>query len=405
MLVLFAGATFGAMYLRTVTLLSEQALNQARGYADLIVTTRAWNAHYEGVWVEKRPGAETNPFLRKLGVEPELRTADGRVLTLRNPAMMTRELSERLKSTDGVTFGLTSLKPVNPANTPDDWERTALHSFERGAREADRTDPSGPHPVLRYVRALKTEKACLKCHASQGYKAGDVRGAISVTVPLLYERRILLENALWIVAAGLISAAALAGAVYLLVSQLSKRIEQAEESLVLMATTCELTGLKNRRFVIERLDEEVDRAQREHAPVGVVMLDLDHFKRINDTHGHAVGDEVLKQVAHRLAGAVRDYDILGRIGGEEFLVVAPGADLAETADLAERLRAAVARAPVQVGDVSVSMTLSAGVTTSEASPVRDTRSRADRALARADDALYRAKDTGRDRVVSIPSSE
>jgi two-component system cell cycle response regulator len=169
-----------------------------------------------------------------------------------------------------------------------------------------------------------------------------------------------------------------------------------------MAMTDSLTGLHNRRFALYQLDRMLAGARR---GVAVMMLDLDHFKRINDTHGHSVGDEVLRRVARRLRSQLRGGDLLARIGGEEFLVVLPDSDRCAALECAERLRAAVGEEIFAVGgDVpGLRVTLSAGLALSAAGSGEAAQSLIDRA----DAALYGAKAHGRDKVTlsQIPVAE
>ena len=154
-----------------------------------------------------------------------------------------------------------------------------------------------------------------------------------------------------------------------------------------------LTGLPNRRAFEEALAREVARARRVRAPLGLVALDVDHFKRVNDTHGHAAGDAVLREVAARIAAAARAGDLVARIGGEEFAALLGGADLSAAAEAAERIRARVREAPVAVAaGLALAVTVSAGVAALE--PGEDGAA----LLARADARLYEAKRAGRDRV-------
>src|SRR5581483_10816840 len=122
-----------------------------------------------------------------------------------------------------------------------------------------------------------------------------------------------------------------------------------------------LTGLLNRRSILEKLGQELARAERESASLGVIMMDLDGFKLINDGYGHVQGDQVLQEAARRLSEAVRCYDSIGRYGGEEFLLVAAGADLDATAGIAERLRRAIGDEPMRVGERCLTVTGSFGV--------------------------------------------
>lgn len=156
-----------------------------------------------------------------------------------------------------------------------------------------------------------------------------------------------------------------------------------------------LTGLANRRTFEEALRREVARARRSGAPLAVAALDVDHFKRVNDAHGHPAGDAVLAAVAARAAAALRAGDLLARVGGEEFAALLPGAGLAAAAEVAERVRAAIAGAPLEADGRSLSVTASLGCAALEPSDPDGAA-----LLARADARLYQAKRAGRDRVVS-----
>lgn len=154
-----------------------------------------------------------------------------------------------------------------------------------------------------------------------------------------------------------------------------------------MAVTDPLTGLRNRRYVRRHLD-----AVLRNAGAAVLLLDVDHFKAVNDTHGHAIGDVALREVADRIRGHLRSADVVARYGGEEFLVVMTGAVTEDGRLVAERLRQAVGGTPVVVGGVSLAITASVGVAADGAG------SSGDELISAADRALYRAKNSGRNRV-------
>ena len=162
-----------------------------------------------------------------------------------------------------------------------------------------------------------------------------------------------------------------------------------------------LTGWHNRRYLQVRLKEELARARRDQTPLVCLMLDLDHFKRVNDTWGHLAGDAVLQEVAHRIDAQVRASDVAARYGGEEFIVLMPEADTAAGRKLAERIRTAVSSAPVALGnDEDVTITVSVGIASVDVdSRAEGLKTIGDSLIARADVALYSAKSTGRDRVV------
>jgi two-component system, cell cycle response regulator len=175
------------------------------------------------------------------------------------------------------------------------------------------------------------------------------------------------------------------------VSARHDELVEANYRLANQALTDELTGLANRRHGMRQLEREVALAVRKGRELGLVRVDIDHFKWVNDAHGHQAGDCVLAEVAHRLAHAMRAGDELARWGGDEFVAILPGTDRAGVLRAAERLRAGVADAPVQVDDAALDITVSVGW----AHWVGDTPGDL---LVRADRALYAAKDAGRDTV-------
>jgi two-component system cell cycle response regulator len=160
------------------------------------------------------------------------------------------------------------------------------------------------------------------------------------------------------------------------------------------AMTDDLTGLANRRHGERQLEREIALAVRKGHDLGLARVDIDHFKTINDEHGHQAGDRVLSEVARRLGDAVRGGDLLARWGGDEFVAILPATERAGVLRAAERLRAAVAESPIAVDEIATPVTVSVGW----AHWIGDTPGDL---LARADRALYAAKDAGRDRVFPL----
>jgi diguanylate cyclase (GGDEF)-like protein len=180
---------------------------------------------------------------------------------------------------------------------------------------------------------------------------------------------------------------------------LQAQLLETRESLRYLATHDSLTGLSNRAEVLDRLRQELDRSSRESSNLGLVMADIDHFKDINDSLGHAAGDVVLAEVAGRMRGASRSYDVIGRYGGEEFLIILPGCDEANALRQAERIRTVLTDQAVALPQGSVSVTLSLGVAAREKGGIGDVQS----LIRAADAALYRAKSGGRNRVAVASS--
>jgi diguanylate cyclase (GGDEF)-like protein len=380
-------------YLTVNELLIQTVRHEAESFARLIVLTRHWNAAYGGVYVEKKPGIESNPYLKALGIDPDIRTADGRLLTMRNPAIMTREISELAHQDNIVEFHMVSLKSLNPDNRPDDFERRSLEQFERGVRNIWQIERSGERPIFRYILPLVTEEPCLQCHARQGYRLGDIRGGVSVIIPAAELMSQISSNRTQIIVDASITIGIMLSALYFLTWKLMVRLDNVQKRLKHLAITDELTGLQNRRYIMEQLESEYQRAVRTGTSLALVLIDIDHFKKVNDTYGHAAGDLVLKAVARDIRDNLRAYDLLGRIGGEEFLIASPGSTLDEAAACAERIREKIRGGEIANKAHSISVTVSAGVTS-----LSGQDEKADALLARADEALYRAKQAGRDRV-------
>ncbi len=178
--------------------------------------------------------------------------------------------------------------------------------------------------------------------------------------------------------------------------RLQAELRDKNAMLAEISITDLVTGLRNRRYVTEFLSIELLRAARYKSPLSVLLLDLDYFKRVNDTHGHKAGDSVLHEVGARLRASLRGTDLAGRFGGEEFLVVLPQTDTAGACTLGERIRQAVAEAPFEIGSgPPIPVTVSIG-----AASLQDATQTAEQLVEAADAALYAAKDGGRDRVVA-----
>lgn len=178
--------------------------------------------------------------------------------------------------------------------------------------------------------------------------------------------------------------------------RVGRRMIQLEEELRLRATRDGLTGLWSRQAILDHLPGEVARAHRGGTAVAVVLADLDHFKRVNDTFGHLAGDAVLHECARRMQAGVRPYDRVGRYGGEEMLLVLPDCDGARAVAICERVRSAVCSTPVPWDDAQIAVSVSVGVT------LLSDQAGVTGALDRADRALYQAKAAGRNQVVFAP---
>ncbi|MDD2660630.1 MAG: diguanylate cyclase [Methylococcales bacterium] len=176
--------------------------------------------------------------------------------------------------------------------------------------------------------------------------------------------------------------------------RLTLALKEANEQLTLLAMTDPLTGAYNRRYFIDMLKNELLRAKRYDHPISVMMVDIDHFKKINDIFGHNIGDQVIIEIVNISADFLRKSDVFSRFGGEEFIILLPETALELATTIAEKLCAKIANSPIRIPEKNLVITVSAGVTQVEAHD--DTL---EKIIKRADTALYQAKQQGRNRVV------
>jgi diguanylate cyclase (GGDEF)-like protein len=179
-------------------------------------------------------------------------------------------------------------------------------------------------------------------------------------------------------------------------AELQEQLIMARERLRIEATHDSLTGLLNRAAFLDGFSKEIVRARRYQTPLALIMADIDHFKSINDRHGHPIGDAVLRETARRLRASIRASDVIGRYGGEEFVIAAPDCDMRNAIALAERFRTCICSLPITVAEDEVEVTMSLGVAAT------CDMDEADRLIKIADEALYRAKHAGRNKVEVEP---
>lgn len=377
------------------------ARSVARAYIDKDILFRKWNALHGGVYVPVDSGVAPNPFYPPAVRERDLITPSGRQLTLINPAYMTRQIYELAQKEHKISGHITSLKPLRPDNRPDAWEASALTGFERGEQEVSSDVTEDSIRYLRLMRPLVTEESCLTCHAQQGYKKGDIRGGISIRLPMtIFEPALRKEVGMLWTGHGVIWLLGLTG-LYAGYTGLRRRTEErdlAEEELTRLnvilenqATTDSLTGICNRRKFLELLQAKILEARRYDIPLALIFFDIDHFKLVNDTHGHEAGDCVLQELVHIVSGMIRQTDNFARFGGEEFVILVHNSDIRTGCELAEKIRSRIEENSFpQIG----AMTCSFGVARFYPEDSAET------VIKRADDAMYAAKQAGRNRVES-----
>lgn len=392
--VLFLMGIFIGFALQTDRLISEQYLTTARAHFKNIVLTRRWNAEHGGVFVKKGPDNPSNAYLEN----PDITAKDGTVYTMKNPALMTREISEYARQSGDFIYHITSLTPLNPGNTPDDFESVALSGFEAGAKETHTLVRDREQAVYRYMAPLYVEESCMPCHAKQGYRVGDVRGGISVTFDVSATEKKLAINRFVFIGLGIAASLLLLGIILFLISRLAGRLSNAYSTIETMSITDDLTQLFNRRYFHARLEEEIERARRYDHPVSLFMMDIDHFKPVNDNYGHQTGDEVLKVIGSILKSNTRRADIVARYGGEEFVVLLPETEQETARVAAEKIRAAIEGHSFTAPEGPLfHVTASFGVSCLDVTDP-NTADIAGSIVKEADDAMYQAKETGRNRV-------
>lgn len=279
-------------------------------------------------------------------------------------AMLSRWGFEPVPVNDGHAAWAVLRRPDAPRLVILDWNMPGMDGLEvcRRVREAEVSDP--PYIIILTSEGEKRSivtglEAGANDYITKPYDAEELRARIKVGERML---------------------------------DLQADLNAAKSALAHEATHDALTGVLNRRAVLGCLEKELARARRQETPVSVAICDIDHFKRVNDRYGHQVGDQVLCGFSAVLESGIRAYDVLGRYGGEEFVIVAPGARDASEEPLYERLCARVAATPIATRAGEVAITVSIGVATATGDGT------VDKMLEAADSALYRAKEEGRNRV-------
>jgi diguanylate cyclase (GGDEF)-like protein len=378
---------FSGYHYRISNLIENQLLNQARAFFQEIVLTRDWIANHGGIYVKLDERTEVNPILKTIpGLKVVIKDEDGQKYTLKNPAIVTREISELGQHKRILRFHITSLTPLNINNAPDSFEIESLNKFRNGIGESFIFEEKGEEHFFRYMAPLITKQACLKCHAFQGYKVGDIRGGISVYIPATSTFKELKENKIiTFFIATIIFISVLIAIVSISRKSLAK-LDETQGKLFELATRDSLTGLLNRREGFRRFREELSRAKRTGEPISLMMMDIDHFKEINDNYGHQLGDAVLTEVSQVILKTCRDYDLIMRYGGEEFAVLLPSTVIEKSMEIAERARGNIEKIDTFLEHGIDAVTISIGVSQLILNDTLDTL------ISKADTSLYIAKE-------------
>ena len=368
----------------------ELAFQTARSLFNHIETTRLWNTLHGGVYAPITAKTQPNPYLET--EMKNIKVNNHLTLTKINPAFMTRQIAEIAAKQNGIQFHITSLKPIRPLNKPTLRETACLNDFEKGIAEVGFFIKNNAKHSFFYMAPLKTEKECLQCHSIQGYKTGDIRGGISITMPsditISIFPLILGHAGIWF-----------AGVIGIIIA--GNWLNRAYETIREQALFDSLTKIPNRRNFADTIAREFLRCQRDKNQISLIMCDIDNFKSYNDTYGHSKGDICLKKVAQCIKNSLkRPSDFCARYGGEEFIVLLPDTSASGARYVAERIRSNIEemKIPHKNSLPAKVVTLSLGVTTSDGVTL-DSAASYQRSIKNADIELYRAKKLGKNQVV------
>lgn len=386
--------TFAFMFSREIRIEHNRFYGMMTLKAEMLYqntqAVRDWVGGHGGVYVTVGEGIYPNPLLANVP-ERDIVTPSGNRLTLFNSPALLRHISHDFESSTGTQIRLVSRLPVNRANALRPWETSGYAALESGKPSFSELTSRAGRQHFRIMRPMVLQKACLSCHP--GYKLGDVGklvGAVSIDLDVTADEKahnkyssflFLSHIFFW----GLGMAGIGAGA---------WKWRRLLDGLQRMATHDSLTGLHNRRMLMERLDEAFANAGRYHQDLSVIMMDVDHFKGVNDIHGHQAGDDVLRSLGELLRSEMRGTDIVARYGGEEILMVCPNTDLSKATEIAERIRARIEGTPMATMAGELRVTVSMGI-----ADARHADSVA-KLIEVADSAMYKAKEAGRNRVCS-----
>jgi diguanylate cyclase (GGDEF)-like protein len=393
--------------------ISEKILfQQASTLFNNIVTMRKWSSDHGAIYVKAHEGIEPNPYLH----DNHTYTKENELLIKINPAWMTRQLSEISNKNENFYFKITSLNPINPSNTPDKFEKTALQDLNKNIDKKFYTNIENNKYNL--MGSLKVEPSCLSCHTEQNYKVGDIIGGLRVSVPIdNYIENIEISNsktnALYFITfftsivfiiiitftissiyARELNIRKLNRTLEKKVHKRTKELRDANKRLTEISTIDYLTNIPNRRYFFESGSKYFYLAKREESDLSIICIDIDHFKKINDTYGHNIGDEILKLIASTINTYVRKSDILARIGGEEFTILVNNMNEEKAFVFAEKIRTHIEKLTYENNDIKIKVTISLGI-----SQMKKDDNKLDSIILRADKALYAAKELNRNNTV------
>ncbi|MCW8886340.1 MAG: EAL domain-containing protein [Motiliproteus sp.] len=368
----------------------QMAVSEAKANWNKDEAFRQWATRHGGVYVTPDGRTPPNPALSHIP-DRDVITTDGKKLTLMNPAYMMRQMTKEFESGYGIKGKITGKKQLNPINAPDAWEALMLELFESSDQKEiyQQADING-EPYIRYMKAVHMTEGCVKCHAVLGYKEGDLRGGVSISIPLEPYFALVKESSKGILATHIIVWLIATAVLFIFMRMISSLLVEMSRSALHDA----LTGLPNISLFRNRIQQSIQRQKRNpDYQFAVCFMDLDHFKDINDSHGHIVGDHLLVQIARMLEKVVRPTDTVARMGGDEFTFLLDDVrNVDEVVEVAQRIIGTL-NIPFTVGEHTVYTAGSIGICLSGGHCIQ-----AEDFIRDADIAMYRAKDAGRNRI-------
>lgn len=356
----------------------SMASERAKNFYKAIFLARTWNSQYGPIYAPVTEQNPPNPYLHL--PNREITAPNGLELTMINHAYMVRQISE-IAEKEKVYFHVTSLKPLNPENMADPWEKTALESFEKGVPDKIEMVIGDDGPVFRYMAPMFVKATCLACHAQQGYKVGDVRGGVSVTLKaneilndLENEKQFLILAHLITVSIGIflgflfLSSArkhtlVLEGITSAQQQDLQQQKEKLNETTRVMhdlVTRDTTTGIHTAEHFKNLSTLMWNNAINNNKPVALLLLEIDSFNDYTDNYGALEGDICLKEITGAITRKVQDKgSVVARFGAASFAVMLANTDASHAHDLAQKIHGDVLglRIPHETSDVSKIVTI------------------------------------------------
>lgn len=378
--------------------IEELALSEARAIFIKDSHLYEWIATQGGIYVLSSDSLHVNEFSSP---KSNIMLNDGKKLTLIHSTSLLRQINALLMEDQKEIYEhITSLNPLSEENAPDEWEAKALPKLNSMKHEMYSLERINNQEYLRYMGAFTVKESCLKCHPDA--KVGDIKGGMSVTLPLNNYKNIAEKRTQYSLTIYLFfwffGLCSLGIAMYYLVKLLRKHNLLMEETheLKFLNQIDPLTKAFNRRTFENWLKTKIMLFQVHHINSCMLMIDIDFFKKINDTHGHLVGDKVLIEIAQIINDHVREEDCFARIGGEEFALLLFNAKIRRAYIMAERIRRIIADSKIKINEdtkETVSITISVGIST-----FTNYDTSIENIIERSDKAMYLAKKEGRNKV-------